>query len=125
MIPLHAESDLFMKQAHYSHVDDASPNKPAAPNARIASGLAIEHHWPGVGEPERWAKCNGYTPAYSVAAVLVCENLDTADMGLGFVVRVAGGGDTHGNYDQLDRLSSLVCSRGCARSDCRGLFCRG
>ena len=30
-------------------------NKPAAPNAGIASRLAIEHHWPGVGEPERSA----------------------------------------------------------------------
>ena len=29
------------------------PNKPAAPNAGIASGLTIGHHWPGVGEPER------------------------------------------------------------------------
>jgi hypothetical protein len=28
-------------------------NKPAAPNAGIASQLTIEHHWPGVGEPER------------------------------------------------------------------------
>ena len=30
-------------------------NKPAAPNAGIASRLTIGHHWPGVGEPERWA----------------------------------------------------------------------
>jgi hypothetical protein len=28
-------------------------NKPAAPNAGIASQLTIEHHWPGVPEPER------------------------------------------------------------------------
>ena len=28
-------------------------NKPAAPNAGIASQLIIEYHWPGVGEPER------------------------------------------------------------------------
>ena len=28
-------------------------NKPAPPNAGIAARLAIEHHWPGVGEPER------------------------------------------------------------------------
>jgi hypothetical protein len=28
-------------------------NKPAAGNAGIASRLAIEHNWPGVGEPER------------------------------------------------------------------------
>jgi len=33
---------------------DSMPNKPAAPNAGIASRLTIEHHWPGVGEPERW-----------------------------------------------------------------------
>jgi hypothetical protein len=33
-------------------------NKPAAPNAGIASRLTIERHWPGVGgEPER-----SYTP---------------------------------------------------------------
>jgi hypothetical protein len=32
-----------------------SPNKPAAPNAGIAFRLPIEHHWPGVGEPGRWA----------------------------------------------------------------------
>jgi len=30
------------------------PNKPAAPNAGIASQLTIGPHWPGVGEPERW-----------------------------------------------------------------------
>ena len=30
------------------------PNKPAAPNAGIASWLAIGRHWPGVGEPGRW-----------------------------------------------------------------------
>jgi hypothetical protein len=30
-------------------------NKPAAPNAGIASRLAIKHHWPGVGDPERSA----------------------------------------------------------------------
>ena len=29
------------------------PNKPAPPNAGIASRLTIEHHWPGFGEPER------------------------------------------------------------------------
>jgi len=28
-------------------------NKPAAGNAGIASQLTIEHHWPGVSEPER------------------------------------------------------------------------
>jgi hypothetical protein len=33
----------------------AVSNKPAAPNAGIAPQLTIEHHWPGVGEPERWA----------------------------------------------------------------------
>jgi hypothetical protein len=32
-----------------------TPNKPAAPNAGIASQLTVEHHWPGVGEPGRWA----------------------------------------------------------------------
>ncbi|MBN9689584.1 MAG: hypothetical protein J0M24_05045 [Verrucomicrobia bacterium] len=32
-----------------------APNKPTAPNAGIASRLTIEHHWPGVGEPVRWA----------------------------------------------------------------------
>ncbi len=30
------------------------PNKPAAGNAGIASRLTIEHHRPGVPEPERW-----------------------------------------------------------------------
>ncbi len=30
-----------------------SANKPAAPNAGIASKLTIGHVWPGVGEPER------------------------------------------------------------------------
>ncbi len=34
---------------------DSKSNKPAAPNAGIASRLAIGHHWPGVGEPERSA----------------------------------------------------------------------
>jgi hypothetical protein len=29
-------------------------NKPDAVNPAIASRLAIVHHWPGVGEPERW-----------------------------------------------------------------------
>lgn len=29
------------------------PNKPAAPNAGIASRLTVEHHRPGVGEPGR------------------------------------------------------------------------
>jgi hypothetical protein len=33
-----------------------APNKPAAPNAGIASRLTIGHQWPGVGEPERSAK---------------------------------------------------------------------
>jgi hypothetical protein len=33
------------------------PNKPAAPNAGIASRLTIGHHWPGVGEPGRSAAC--------------------------------------------------------------------
>jgi hypothetical protein len=28
--------------------------EPAAPNAGIAPQLAIEPHWPGVGEPGRW-----------------------------------------------------------------------
>ena len=31
-------------------------NKPAAGNAGIGSQLAVEHHWPGVPEPERWAE---------------------------------------------------------------------
>jgi hypothetical protein len=31
------------------------PNQPAAGNAGIASQLTIEHHWPGVPEPERSA----------------------------------------------------------------------
>jgi hypothetical protein len=35
-------------------------NKPAPPNAGIASRLAIEHHWPGVGEPEHWASRKRY-----------------------------------------------------------------
>jgi hypothetical protein len=30
-----------------------TPNQPAAPNAGIASPLAIGHRWPGVGEPDR------------------------------------------------------------------------
>jgi hypothetical protein len=34
---------------------DGKANKPAAPNAGIASRLTIEHHWSGVGEPERYA----------------------------------------------------------------------
>jgi len=29
--------------------------KPAAPNAGIVPQLTIEHLWPGVGEPERYA----------------------------------------------------------------------
>lgn len=29
-----------------------NPNKPAAPNAGIASQLTIGDYWPGVGEPE-------------------------------------------------------------------------
>jgi hypothetical protein len=36
--------------------DFHAPNKPAAPNAGIASPLAIGHRWPGVGEPERSAR---------------------------------------------------------------------
>ena len=28
-------------------------NKPAAGNAGVAPQLTIEHHWPGVPEPER------------------------------------------------------------------------
>jgi len=32
------------------------PNNPAAGNAGIAPRLRIGHHWPGVPEPERWAK---------------------------------------------------------------------
>lgn len=32
------------------------PNQPAPPNAGILVRLAIGHHWPGVGEPERSAK---------------------------------------------------------------------
>jgi hypothetical protein len=32
-----------------------SANQPVAPNAGIAPQLKIEHHWPGVGEPERSA----------------------------------------------------------------------
>ncbi len=32
----------------------AEANKPAAGKAEIALRLTIEHHWPGVGEPERW-----------------------------------------------------------------------
>ncbi len=35
--------------------DMISPNKPAAPNPAIASGLQAGHHWRGVGEPERSA----------------------------------------------------------------------
>jgi len=36
-------------------MSETLPNKPAAPNAGIASRLTIERHWPGVGEPERSA----------------------------------------------------------------------
>jgi hypothetical protein len=32
------------------------PNKPAAPNAGIASQLTAGRRWPGVGESERYAK---------------------------------------------------------------------
>jgi len=35
------------------------PNKPAAGNAGIASRLTIEHHWPGVPEPERSTFASG------------------------------------------------------------------
>jgi hypothetical protein len=35
-----------------------SSNKPAAPNAGIASQLTIGHRRPGVGEPGRWAGTN-------------------------------------------------------------------
>jgi hypothetical protein len=31
------------------------PNHPAAAKAGIASLFAIEHHWPGLPEPGRWA----------------------------------------------------------------------
>lgn len=34
------------------HPEVNSPNKPALGNAGIASWLTIEHHWPGVPEPE-------------------------------------------------------------------------
>jgi hypothetical protein len=34
----------------------ATPNQSAPPNAGIASGLTLGDHWPGVGEPGRWAK---------------------------------------------------------------------
>jgi len=34
-------------------IDPTKSNQPAAPNAGIASQLAIGHHWPGIGEPER------------------------------------------------------------------------
>jgi len=37
----------------YAEAVTEVPNKPAAPNAGIAPRLAIEHHCPGVGEPER------------------------------------------------------------------------
>ena len=33
-----------------------NPGPYPAPNAGIASQLTIEHHWPGVGEPGRWAR---------------------------------------------------------------------
>ena len=39
-----------------AQIGSAAPNNPAAPNAGIASQLAIGHHWPGVGEPERSAE---------------------------------------------------------------------
>jgi hypothetical protein len=32
-----------------------APNQPAAGKAGIARRLAIEHHWPGLPEPERSA----------------------------------------------------------------------
>ena len=33
-----------------------TPNYPAPRNAGIARGLPIEHHWPGVRDPGRWAR---------------------------------------------------------------------
>jgi hypothetical protein len=33
--------------------ESESPNKPAAPNAVIASQLTTGYPWPGLGEPER------------------------------------------------------------------------
>jgi hypothetical protein len=41
-------SGVFMGPAHRA-------NKPAAPNAGIASRFAVAHHWPSVGEPGRSA----------------------------------------------------------------------
>jgi hypothetical protein len=37
----------------FDMVIDDTPNKPAAGHAGLAPRLAIEHHWPGVPEPER------------------------------------------------------------------------
>jgi hypothetical protein len=51
---------FYVEVLHWQHfpkllLHDGTPNKPAAPNAGIASRLTIDHHWPGVGEPERYA----------------------------------------------------------------------
>lgn len=42
--------------AFYERRRSQTPNKPAAPNAGIASRLTIGHHWTGVGEPGRSAR---------------------------------------------------------------------
>jgi len=40
-------------EMHGTGYGQHAPNKPAAPNAGIASWLTIGYRWPGVGEPER------------------------------------------------------------------------
>ena len=61
------------------------PNKPAAPNAGIASRLAVEHHRPGVGEPER---CRFHTlmrMSHVIGLVVVSAFLLQSASGQGFV----------------------------------------
>ena len=47
------------------------PNKPAAGNAGIASQFTVEHHWPGVPEPERWADVSRSSALLVMLALLV------------------------------------------------------
>jgi len=64
-------------------------NKPAAGNAGIASRLAIEHHWPGVPDPERSSRrlCGGRNGVGRAPAVPPRKRGGTT----GFVRRPCGG----------------------------------
>jgi hypothetical protein len=42
-----------LKREGVLNITRTQPNTPDAGNAGIASQLAIEHHWPGVPEPDR------------------------------------------------------------------------